>query len=410
MQNLMAPNLSAIARDFGFNDEERDEKLGGNIAFGFFILGAPAALIVGYLADTVHRCRLLGLVVVFGESACFATYWVKTYEELFICRVLTGISIGGATPIIFSLLADYYPEELRVYVSTIVGVSLSFGIAAGQMLSGVVGPTLGWRAPFLIVAVPAILLGLLIGFTGKEPKRGSQERSVRIVSRVVIHSQDITTSCHYYQSNPILVNHSQSTPDNSLNGNMSAQQILGTPGYEHVEHIGSSHSSVRLTVDEQSALTPSRSAPSVGYSEKIDCKKVGKIFQTPSAILVFMQGIPGCVPWGVIYVFLNDYFSSNRGLSVEQSTMAIFTFGMGGLIGQLFGGWLGQVLYIQDKRLQCVLMSLSTLLSVLPMMYLINADVSASSGFYAMAAFAGALVSINGPNVRTVLQVSQLMH
>jgi hypothetical protein len=28
-QNLMAPNLSQIARDFGMNEEERDRKLGG---------------------------------------------------------------------------------------------------------------------------------------------------------------------------------------------------------------------------------------------------------------------------------------------------------------------------------------------------------------------------------------------
>ena len=31
-QNLMAPNLTAIAKDFGFSDEERDRKLGGEIA------------------------------------------------------------------------------------------------------------------------------------------------------------------------------------------------------------------------------------------------------------------------------------------------------------------------------------------------------------------------------------------
>ena len=51
LQNLMAPNLTAIAKDFGFNDEERDRKLGGEIALGFFILGAPVALLAGYLTD-----------------------------------------------------------------------------------------------------------------------------------------------------------------------------------------------------------------------------------------------------------------------------------------------------------------------------------------------------------------------
>jgi hypothetical protein len=37
-QNLLAPNLSMIAAEFNFNDMERDEKLGGNISFGFFVV------------------------------------------------------------------------------------------------------------------------------------------------------------------------------------------------------------------------------------------------------------------------------------------------------------------------------------------------------------------------------------
>lgn len=37
-QNLLAPNLSIIATEFNFNDIERDEKLGGNISFGFFVV------------------------------------------------------------------------------------------------------------------------------------------------------------------------------------------------------------------------------------------------------------------------------------------------------------------------------------------------------------------------------------
>eukprot|EP00976_Prorocentrum_cordatum_P087161 1186793-Prorocentrum_minimum.AAC.3 len=43
-QNLMAPNLTAIAEDFGFSEDERDSKLGGQIALGFFLVGAPVCL------------------------------------------------------------------------------------------------------------------------------------------------------------------------------------------------------------------------------------------------------------------------------------------------------------------------------------------------------------------------------
>lgn len=65
-QNLLAPNLTAVAKDFKFTDAQRDKYLGGVISAAFFLLGAPAALIVGYLSDTMNRAKLLFWVVILG--------------------------------------------------------------------------------------------------------------------------------------------------------------------------------------------------------------------------------------------------------------------------------------------------------------------------------------------------------
>ncbi len=74
-------------------------------------------------------------------------------------------------------------------------------------------------------------------------------------------------------------------------------------------------------------------------------------------------------------------------------------------MGQLGGGWRGQRLYNTDLCYQIVLMGGSTLLSVGPMLYLINTQSVGDGLFYFMAVLAGACISINGPNVRAVLQV-----
>lgn len=73
-QNLASPNLSAIAADFGFDEVERDAKVGALTQFGFFIIGGIAAILFGPLADTTpKRIRLMALVVVAGNIPCIFT-------------------------------------------------------------------------------------------------------------------------------------------------------------------------------------------------------------------------------------------------------------------------------------------------------------------------------------------------
>ena len=68
-QNLLAPHLSTVAHEFGMNDIERDERLGGELAMGLFLLGAPAALAIGACADRYPRKLLLVIILLVGGAA-----------------------------------------------------------------------------------------------------------------------------------------------------------------------------------------------------------------------------------------------------------------------------------------------------------------------------------------------------
>lgn len=58
-----------------------------------------------------------------------------------------------------------------------------------------------------------------------------------------------------------------------------------------------------------------------------------------------VQGLPGCLPWGVMQTYINDYLHLNKGLSIELATVVILLFGIGGGVGVVAGGAAGQLLY-----------------------------------------------------------------
>lgn len=112
-QNLLAPHLTAVAKELGLSDEQRDAKLGGDLALGLFLLGAPCAIFIGSLGDRWRRRDLLAGISLLGGIASAGTATATTFMELFWWRALTGVSLGSALPLTFSLLGDLYGPSLR---------------------------------------------------------------------------------------------------------------------------------------------------------------------------------------------------------------------------------------------------------------------------------------------------------
>ena len=162
-QNLLAPNLTVIAKEFGMTDNERDVYLGGYISLGFFAVGGVVSMIVGYLADRLNRKLTFAVAVCIGEFSCFLTYWVPTgtlddfWYGLWLTRAITGISIGGAVPIQFSIFGDYFSEENRGKAVAFLQIAVGIGAGIGQGLAGFMNPD--WRTPFILVSLPAFVLG-----------------------------------------------------------------------------------------------------------------------------------------------------------------------------------------------------------------------------------------------------------
>ena len=177
-QNLMGPNLTLIAEDFGMTDV-KDQYLGGLIPLVFWLLGGAVALFIGYCTDLISRKYLFVLVVIVGEIPCLLSGFADTYTEFFIMRVLTGIGIGGIIPLTYSLLGDLYSANERIKVVTLIGLASGMGIAVGQLTAGMMGDSFGWRLPFIVFAIPNFILAVIFILTVEEPDRGQMDRNVQ---------------------------------------------------------------------------------------------------------------------------------------------------------------------------------------------------------------------------------------
>ena len=303
-QNLLAPNLSAIASEFGFDDDERDERLGGDIAIAFFMVGLPASFVVGCLADVVERRGLLFLLVVLvGEGACLATYFfATTFRRLYWCRALTGVGVGGALPLVYSVLGDCSEPRERGRASSAIGVGCGVGISIGQGVSGVLGPRYGWRAPFLVISLPAMIFAVLVWMFVPEVERCAGEMRALELGGVSPTDGGAGTGRRRDDERPEIEE--------------EEREVEMTGGVEPITRttmvVGDAPTQglyVQLG-DQDSSGGSSCSVP--GSTGNVFCGRITKYYneyihshvhtlrtllRCPSVLCCIFQGAPGCIPW-----------------------------------------------------------------------------------------------------------------
>ncbi len=83
------------------------------------------------------------------------------------------------------------------------------------------------------------------------------------------------------------------------------------------------------------------------YNYRIDMDTVKKSFKTPTNILIFIQGILGMIPWGILTYWLVSFLIVTRGMVKMTATFVLMIIGTSTVIGSLVGGYLGD--YFEKK-------------------------------------------------------------
>jgi MFS transporter, Spinster family, sphingosine-1-phosphate transporter len=149
------------------------ERLGW-LAPAFLVVYMLASPIFGLLGDRTPRKILVGVGVQLWSLATAGAALARTFGQLFFSRMLVGVGEAAYGTTAPTIISDLYPKETRGRALALFYIAIPVGSALGYVLGGTLGPRLSWRAAFLIVGLPGLLVGLAAYFM-REPTRGATE-------------------------------------------------------------------------------------------------------------------------------------------------------------------------------------------------------------------------------------------
>ena len=152
-----------------------DAQLGG-LMTAFLLVYMVASPIFGALADRgASRPRLLAAGVALWSVATLLSAFAHSYAALFLARAAVGIGEAAYGTVAPALIADEYPPERRGRAFAVFYAAIPVGSALGYVLGGVVDHLAGWRAAFLVAALPGLLLSAAALRLADPPRGGMDE-------------------------------------------------------------------------------------------------------------------------------------------------------------------------------------------------------------------------------------------
>ncbi len=140
------------------------------------LLGLSLTVPIAQWSDTGNRVRLMLIGASIFALFSFGTGVAVFIWILVITRAGSGLGQATALPTHNSLMSDWFPIAARPRVFSVYRLANALGAFVGPLMAGLLAAWLGWRAPFIVLAVPTIIL-VILGLRLVEPVRGIQERA-----------------------------------------------------------------------------------------------------------------------------------------------------------------------------------------------------------------------------------------
>lgn len=151
---------------------------------GMFV-GAAAA---GLLADALGRKTVFQLTLLFFSLATLVNALAWDVPSLLLFRFLVGLGLGGELPVVATLLTELVPSQARGRFLVLLESFWAYGWLCAAVIAFVVMPRYGWRAAFVLGALPALYVWWLRRRLPESPRwlesQGRQDQAGHVLAEL----------------------------------------------------------------------------------------------------------------------------------------------------------------------------------------------------------------------------------
>lgn len=163
----LIPYLEMSVADGGLGLSPRETGLLGS---AFMTVHSAASIPLGVLADRFLRKRIIAFGVTVWSVATAGAAFAKTFTHMFLARAAVGIGEAAYAPAATALISERFAPEHRARALGIFNLGMFIGGAVGLSAGAVIADRWGWRAAFLMVGPPGLLLALLVLWIAEKRK------------------------------------------------------------------------------------------------------------------------------------------------------------------------------------------------------------------------------------------------
>jgi AAHS family 4-hydroxybenzoate transporter-like MFS transporter len=140
---------------------------------GYTQMGGMAigSVLLGWVSDHIGRKKAYFSCLALLFAGSLLCYSAGNITQLASFRFVTGLGLGGITPLATTLISEWTPKRVRSLIVACVVVSVPLGGSLAGVLAAWLIPAYGWRSMFLAGAVmPLVLLVLFWLLLPESPK------------------------------------------------------------------------------------------------------------------------------------------------------------------------------------------------------------------------------------------------